>query len=127
MDTMYIWRIGKRSHRAHIENSETERTFCQVENCGGKPLAGKSTELPAGRRVCANCIDLAGRDRADYREPDVRVLMGERLADTDPELLAGIIAPKPWKRGKQTNRSKGHRPKRSNVKYPRPFDDEIPW
>ena len=142
MDRLYLWRASKASRRVHIENRETLRTFCQVENCGGKPLDGKGAEIPVGRRICGNCNDLASRNEADYREPDVRVLMGERIAETEPELFADIEAPKPeradftspgrgkWKRKRQVqpaNRPKGRRPKRSNVKYPRPFDDDLPW
>ncbi len=47
-----------------------------------------------------------------------------------PELFASTVAPGSWKRKKQawpTHISKGRRPKRSNVKYPRPFDDDLPW
>ncbi|MEE9249657.1 MAG: hypothetical protein V3U93_00825 [Alphaproteobacteria bacterium] len=129
-DRLYLWRASKRAHRVHIENPETERTFCQVENCGGKPLDGKGAEIPAGRRVCGNCIDLTDRDRADYREPNMRALLGEWLAEAEPELFANAVASKPWKRGEQArpvNRSRGRKPKRSNMKYPRPFNDDLPW
>jgi len=132
-DRRYLWRMSKASRRVHIENPETERTFCQVENNGGKPLDGKGVEVPAGRRVCGNCIDLAGRGKADYREPDIRVLLGERLdlrPTAEPELFASTVAPGSWKRGKQArpaHRSKGRKTKRSNVKYPRPFNDDLPW
>ena len=40
------------------------------------------------------------------------------------------VAPGSWKRKKQMrpgNRWKGRKPKRSNVKYPRPFNDDLPW
>ncbi len=127
---MYLWRVRKRGQRVHIENLETARTHCQVENCGGKPLDGKGTEIPPGRQLCGNCADLAGRNVADYREPDIRVLLGERLAEVESELFASVAAPQPWKRGKKTRRiyrSKGVKPKRSNAKYPRPFDDDLPW
>ena len=111
-------------------DSETGRTFCQVENCGGKPFDGRGPGIPDGRRLCQNCADLAGRERTDYREPSLAVLMGERLAETESELYAGTIAPKPWKRGKQARparRLKGRRPKCSKAKYSRPFDDPVPW
>ena len=79
-DRRYLWRDRKRGHRVHIENPETKRAYCQAENCsGGKPFDGRGTEIPAGRRLCGNCADLAGRNEADYREPDIRVLLGERL------------------------------------------------
>ena len=113
MDRRYLWRANKASRRVHIENPETARTHCQVENCGGRPLDGRGAEVPTGRRLCGNCIDLAGRDEADYREPDVRMLTGERLAEAEPELFASAGAPKPWKRRKQARpvrRSKEHRP-----------------
>ena len=129
-DPLYLWRASKRGHRVHIEDPETGRTFCQVENCGGRPLDGRGVKIPAGRRLCGNCIDLAGRDKTDYREPDVRVLMGERLAEAEPELLTSAVAPEPWRPKKQTrpaNRLKGCRPRRSNVKCARPFDDPLPW
>ena len=128
MDRQFLWRTGKASRRVHIENSVTERAFCQVENCGGKPLDGRGAEVPAGRRICENCIDLAGRNETAFQEPDLCVLMGERLAETEPKLFA--VAPEPEEQEKQpqpVNKSKGRKPKRSNVKYPRPFDDDIPW
>ena len=138
MDRRYLWRANKASRRVHIENPETERAYCQVENCGGKPFDGRGAGIPLGRRVCRNCTDLAERDEADYREPSLAVLMGERLAEEGSgKFNAGVpfggastIASKPWKRKKQVrpaNRLKGRRPKRSNVKYPRPFDDDLPW
>ena len=127
---LYLWRINKRGHRVHIENPETERAYCQVENCGGRLFDGRGAEIPTGRRLCGNCTDLAGRNEIDYREPDIRVLMGERMAEVEPMLFAGTVAPKLWKRKKQArpaHRSKGRKPKRSNVKYPRPFNDDLPW
>ena len=126
----YFWRASKRGQRVHIENPETERTFCQVENCGGKPFDGRGEEIPTGRRLCQNCGDLAGRDETDYREPDLRVLLGERVADVKPELFTSAVAPLSRKRGKQArpvNRSKGRKPKRSTAKHPKPFDDPLPW
>lgn len=130
MSASYLWRISKRGQRAHIENPETGRAFCQVENCGGKPLDGKGAEVPAGRRLCGNCTDLAGRDKTDYREPDIRVLLGERLAEVEPELFPSAVVPEPRKRKKQArrvNRSKGRKIKRSKTKYPLPFNDALPW
>ena len=142
MDRQYLWRINKRGHRVHILDSETGRTHCQVENCGGKPFDGKGAEIPDGRRLCQNCPDLAGRNEANYGEPSLAVLMGERLAEVEPELFAGTVAPKPerankplpasgkkWKRAKQARpayRPKGIKPKRSNVKYHMPFNDDLP-
>ncbi len=140
-DRRYLWRAGRANRRVHIENPETERAYCQVENNGGKPFDGSGAEIPAGRRLCQNCADLAGRNEVDYREPDVRVLLGERLPDAKPELAyegggkcaasdtfgcAGTVAPEQPKRGKRVNRSKVHRPKRSNVKYHMPFNDDLP-
>ena len=144
MEKLYLWRVRKHGQRVHIENPETERAYCQVENCRhGEPLDGRGAEAPAGRRLCGNCIDLAGRDKADYREPDIRVLMGERLAEVEPDLFASTVAPEPertdltsfhdgtkWKRAKQVrpaHRSKRFKLKRSNMKHPRPFDDDLPW
>ena len=142
-DPLYLWRAGKSSRRIHILDSETGRTFCQVENCGGRALDGRGVDIPAGRRVCGNCIDLAGRNEADYQEPSLAVLLGERLVETEPELSTGLVAPEPertdltssdrqakWKRGKQarrTHKSKWGKPKRSTVKYSKPFDDDLPW
>ena len=129
MDRSYLWRVKKHGHRVHIENPETERAYCQVENCGGKPLDGKGAGIPAGRRVCGNCTDLAGRDKAEYREPNIKVLLGERLAEVEPDLFASASAPRLWKRKKQTrpaSRSKGRKPKRSTAKYLRPFNDDLP-
>ncbi len=143
IEKRYLWRIRKHGQRVHIENPETERACCQVENCGGRPLDGKGEDVPPGRRLCQNCADLAGRGQADYREPDLRVLLGEKLAESEPELFAGLLAPEPertyvtspsrrkkWKRRKQArpaHRSKWGKPKRSDAKYPRPFDDDLPW
>ena len=127
---LYLWRINKRGQRVHIQNPETGRTFCQVENCGGKPFDGRGAEIPAGRQLCGNCTYLTGRNEADYREPDIRVLLGERLAEVEPALFASAVAPKPWKRKKQArpgNRWKGRKPKRSTAKYARPFNDDLPW
>ena len=129
-EPLYLWRASKRGQRIHILDSETGRTFCQVENCGGKPFDGRGAEIPPGRRLCGNCADLAGRNEVDYREPDIRVLLGERLVEVEPELFAGTVAPKPWKRTKQAcpaHRSRGRKPKRRNVKYSKPFDDPLPW
>ena len=120
MDTSYLWRASKHGHWVHIENPETERAYCQVENCGGKPLDGRGADIPPGRRLCKNCVGLAGRDGVDYREPNIKVLLGERLAEAEPELFAGTVAPRLWKRGKQVwpaHRSKGRKPKRSQAKY----------
>ena len=131
MDRRYLWRARKRGHRVHIENPETERAYCQAENCsGGKLFDGKGAEVPSGRRICGNCTDLAKRDRADYPEPILAVLMGERIAEAEPESLASPSPPKPWKWGNQaapSYRPRGREPKRSTVKHPRPFDDPLPW
>ena len=136
MEKRYLWRVRKHGQRVRIENPETERAYCQVENCRhGEPLDGRGAEIPTGRRLCGNCIDLAGRNEADYREPDIRVLLGERLAEAEPELFASTVAP--GKREKQalTAPLKTHstmkrvfrKPKRSKAKYPRPFNDDLPW
>ena len=127
MDTSYLWRASKRGQRVHIQNPETGRTFCQEENCGGKAFDSRGPEILAGRRLCRNCSDLASRGEADYQEPDVRVLMGERLAETEPELFVGIAVPEQPKRRKRVNRSKAHRPKRGHVKHHMPFNDDLPW
>ena len=127
MSRLYLWRVSKRGQRVHILDSETSRTFCQVEKCGGKPFDGSDAEVPAGRRVCGNCIDLEGRNEAKYQEPNIKVLMGERLAETEPELFTSAAAPEPWKRKKQMRPAHGGKPKRSEVKYPRPFNDDLPW
>ena len=135
----YLWRARKRGQRAHILNPETGQAYCQAENCsGGKAFDSRGPGIPDGRRLCQNCADLAERNEASYAEPDVRVLLGERLAEEGDDKWgvnasfrgASTVAPKPWKRGKQArpvNRSKGRKPKRSNVKHPRPFDDPLPW
>ena len=121
--TLYLWRIRKRGHRAHVENPRTGQAYCQAENCsGGKPFDGRGEEAPTGRPVCKNCAELLGRNKTDYREPDILVLMGERLAETEPELFATTAAPKPWTQ----NRPKKHKPKRSNAKCAKPFNDSLP-
>ena len=130
VDRRYLWRVRKRGHRVHIENLETERAYCQVENCGGRPLDGRGTEIPPGRRLCGNCVDLTGRNETDYREPDIRVLLGERMAEVEPMLFASTVAPKPWKRKKQAwpaRRSKGRKARRGEAKHPRPLNDDLPW
>ena len=145
MDRQYLWRASKPSHRVHIENPETERAYCQAENCSGKPFDGRGAEIPAGRRLCGNCVDLTGRNDTNYQEPSLAVLMGEQLAETESELFyegrgksdvddrfghVSTVAPKPWKRKKQARparRLKGRKPKRSTAKYARPFNDALPW
>ena len=148
MGRRYLWQTGKARRRVHIENLGTDRTFCQTENGGGKPLDGRGTEVPAGRRLCRNCTDLEERDESSYAEPDVRVLMGERIAEVEPELFASTVVPAPertdftvrgpgqsygrkkWKRAKQArpaHRPRARKPKRSTAKYARPFDDDLPW
>ena len=145
MNRRYLWRVNKPGHRVHILDSETGRTFCQVEKCGGKPFDGRGAEVPPGRRLCQNCTDLAGRNKVNYREPSLAVLMGERMAETEPELFyegrgksdvddrfghVSTVAPKPWEQKKQAwpaHRSKGRKPKRSTAKYARPFNDALPW
>ncbi len=131
MGRLYLWRASKRSQRVHVENPETVRAHCQAENCsGGELFDGKGAEIPPGRRLCGNCTDLAGRGKTDYREPDIRVLLGERLAEVEPMLFASTVAPRSGTREKQArpaHRSKGRQPKRSNVKYLRPFNDDLPW
>ena len=127
---LYLWRVNKTGRRCHILNPKTERTYCQVENCGGKSFDGRGAEIPPGRRLCGNCIDLAGRNEANYQEPSLAVLLGERLADVEPELFAVVSASRPRKRAKQArpvNRSKGRKTRRGEVKYPRPFNDDLPW
>ena len=145
MDTSYLWRAAKLGQRVHIQNPKTGQAYCQAENCSsGKPFDGRGPGIPDGRRLCQNCADLANRSATDYREPSLAVLMGERIAETEPGLFGSTVALRPagrarlllptvgkkWKRGKQgrpVNRSKGRKPKRGNVKHPRPFDDPLPW
>ena len=145
MGTLYLWRPNKRGQRVHILDFETGRTFCQVENCGGKSFDGRGAETPPARRLCGNCVDLTGRNNTNYQEPSLAVLLGERLAETEPELFyegrgkrdtcvrfghVSTVVPKPSKRGKQARparRSKGGKPKRSKTKYPLPFNDALPW
>ncbi len=142
-DRLYLWRANKGKQRVHIEDLTTGRTHCQTENVGGRPLDGRSAKVPTGRRLCQNCTDLEGRDESSYAEPDVRVLLGERMVEAEPELFASTMAPKPertdltysdhrkkWKRGKQArrvNRPRQRKPGRSTVKHDRPFDDDLPW
>lgn len=124
-DRLYLWQTRKLNRRVHIENPETSRAFCQAENCrGGKAFDGRGAAIPAGRRLCGNCADLTSRDEAAYREPDLRVLMGERLADDDPPTAPPRVC---RKRTQRSSRPEGRKPKRSTVKHHRPFDDPIPW
>ena len=64
------------------------------------------------------------------------MLLGERLAETESELFTsgavldlGLSDVRPERReqARPVNRPKRCKPKRSNVKYPRPFDDNLPW
>ena len=139
MDRLYLWRAGKHGHRVHIQNAGTERTYCQVENCGGKPFDGRGAEIPSGRRLCGNCTDLAGRDtvknlragifksEADYREPSLAVLLGEQMAETEPELFVGTASSRTRARKKQVRPAHSGKPRRNEAKYPRPFNDDLPW
>ena len=130
MDRLYLWREGKRGRRVHIENPGTERAYCQIENCsGGRALDGRGAEVPAGRRICGNCVDLMGRNEADYREPSLAVLLGERTAEAEPELFTSTVMSKPSKREKPARpaHTRSRKLRRSTVKYPRPFDDDLPW
>ncbi len=139
MDRLYLWRASKPGQRVHIQNPETGWAHCQAENCSsGKPFDGRGAEVPPARRLCGNCIDLAGRNEADYREPRLAVLMGERITEMKSDLFVSTGAPKPWKRVEQTRPAAllksppkmvrvPSKPKRGNVKYPKPFDDPLPW
>ena len=94
-------------------------------------MDGRGVETPPGRRLCGNCIGLAEQDKTDYREPDLRVLMGECWAEVEPELFAGtgkpLVSSEGFSEGRPGNRLKGRKPKRNSVKHPRPFDDPLPW
>ena len=89
----YLWLSRKTNQRIHIESPATGRTFCQVENCGGRPLDGRGAEVPTGRRLCENCIDLAGRGKAGQR---------------DSNSLASAVTPKPWKLTASDGRQKSN-------------------
>ena len=52
----YRYRPDKPGWRVHITNPCTGRTYCQVENNGGKRLT--VTERRPPRLVCKNCIAL---------------------------------------------------------------------
>ena len=164
-DRTFIWITGKSSRRAHIMNPMTERTYCQTENVKRKkPLDGRGPEKPPGRQLCGNCLDLIERDKTDYQEPRLSVILGERLAEegpVDPNVSQGkqtdLTSPGQGKlpdipsQTKATYRKharienerrdaykrerlprivrcpKARKPKRSKVKYERPFDDPLPW
>ncbi len=137
-DRTFIWITGKSSRKAHIMNPKTERTYCQTENVRRKkPLDGKGPEKPPGRRACKNCLDLAERGVADYREPSLAVLMGERLVEeglghaADASEGPGLFdtTPKPRERERLprvVRCPEGRKPKRSKIKYDRPFNDDLP-
>ncbi len=127
-DRTYRWEGRRPGRKVHVLNSGTGRVWCKLENMQRKrAFDSEGTALPPGRKTCKNCLDLAERGVADYREPDVRVLIGERLAEEGPDLFA--IAPKPRKLGRQARparRAKGHKPKHSKVKHVRTFNDDLP-
>ena len=122
--TSYLWRAAKRGQRAHIQNPTTGQAYCQAENCsGGKAFDGRGSRIPDGRRLCQNCADLAGRVEANYREPNIKVLLGERLAETEPELFAGTVVPKRRKRklkSRPAHRPRGRKPPIRRLPAPSP-------
>ena len=129
-DRTFIWITGKSSRRVHVMNPRTEQTFCQTENVRRKkPLDGKGPEKPPGRRLCNNCLDLIERNGTNFQEPSLGVLLGERLTEEGPDLFTINVVPEPKKRQRQVrpvHQPKGQKPKRSKIKYDRPFNDDLP-
>ncbi len=83
----YAWRPGQTKRPQHILGPDGH-TYCQLENIKRRkkfrPLS-KRSDIPApDRPICRNCLDLAGRVEptldSDTAEPDLAVLMGERIA-----------------------------------------------
>ena len=126
-DRTYRWEGRRPGRRVHVLNPETGRVWCKLENMKRKrAFDSEGTALPLGRRVCANCISLEGRDVTDYREPSLGVLPGERLAEEGPDLFTYVAAPKPRKWKRPARSADGQKPKRSKVKYATPFNDDLP-
>ena len=138
VDRVYRWEGRRPGRKTHILNPATGKTWCQLENMQRKrALDSEGTALPPSRQTCKNCRDLAERGVADYREPSLAVLMGERLDEeglghaADASEGAGLFdtAPKPRERERLprvVRCPEGRKPKRSKVKHARPFDDPLP-
>ena len=46
----------------------------------------EGTAKPPGREVCNNCLDLIERNETDFQEPNLAIILGERLAEEGPDL-----------------------------------------
>ncbi len=54
------------------------RSVCNSENAYKKPPRLTTIENPEQSRICRNCLSL---DAAQFDEPSLAVLMGERMAE----------------------------------------------
>ena len=56
----YCWRAKKRKAKFHLQNDDTGKTFCQIENSSAwKNVTAFSDEKPKGRNLCDNCRGLS--------------------------------------------------------------------
>ena len=83
---IYKWanrkkRRGKQKKTAVHLKGEDGKSVCHVEN-NGVTLTEESDQYPKGRPACKNCQSVwkkGVRIPIDIREPDLKVLMGERV------------------------------------------------
>ena len=98
---VYQWEGRRPGRRVHISNPETGRVWCKLENMQRKrAFDSEGTAFPPGRMVCKNCTDLEERNEPDFQEPNIKVLLGERIVGIELDLF--VDAPEPKKRKKQT-------------------------
>ena len=127
-DRTYRWEGRRPGRRVHILNPAMGKTWCKLENMQRKrAFDSEGTALPPERKICRNCLDLEGRNETDFQEPNIKVFLGERLAGVELDLFAPVVEPKKRKRQTRIIRHpKERKAKCSKVKYPRPFNDDLP-
>ena len=52
----YLWNRRKKSKRVHITGTN-DKSLCQIENSRTR-LNGRGSQIPVGRKLCANCKSL---------------------------------------------------------------------
>lgn len=78
----YAWHALKKKRPQHLLDGDG-KTLCQTENThrtrkNSRPYTVQSETPAPDRAVCQNCLGIAAQNEA--REPDLAVLMGERLS-----------------------------------------------